>query len=84
MYTKKWNWFFKKHLHFTFDYVKIIINIIRDWINQKILGKTIIGRIINNQFIEKWFLVDGSNISNKFISVNFIFLIQFLMFFYQY
>ena len=59
-----------------------IMNIIRDWINQKILGKIIIGKVKNNQFIDKLFLVDGSNISNKFvINVNFIFLIQFLKFF---
>ena len=58
------------------------MNIIRDWINQKILGKIIIGKVKNNQFIDKLFLVDGSNISNKFvINVNFIFLIQFLKFF---
>ena len=34
------------------------MNIIRDWISQKIFGKIIIGKIINSQFIEKLFLVD--------------------------
>ena len=46
----------------------LMINKIRDWINQKILGKRIIRRNINNLLKDNFWLMDQINLS---VSVSF-------------
>lgn len=64
--------------------ILIHIKLIREGMNQNIAGKNISPNIVLNQFKERFILVDGSKVENRFVIIFNLFYLILVKFFLRY